>query len=94
MNAASVAAGAACAAVLVSLLGGMFLLIYNAGRHSQRLTAAETAITDLQRGQAEHDKAISAWDQVRQLVEEVRGDVKSLITGRIKPGRYGESRQD
>lgn len=87
MSAAGIAAAAAVAAVLVTILGGMILLIYNAGRHAQRLDTHETELAELKRTQAEHTKAISVWDRAEKLLEEVRRDVKGLLTGKVRPAR-------
>ena len=87
MTAEDVAATAAAGAVIVTVLGGIVGLVYHAGRHAQRLSSAEKDIGELRAIQDEHSRAISAWDQALKLLEEVRHDVKNLLTGRIQPGR-------
>lgn len=94
MNWEAVAAVTAIVAVLVTVMSGMALLIYRAGKHTQRLDAHEAKIAKLETTQDEHSRAISAWDQALRLLEEVRGDVKALMTGRISPPRRARASED
>lgn len=86
MSPAEVGASAAVAGVLVTILSGMAILIYNAGRHSQRLDRVEGDVKDLKIVQDEHGHKLSVLDQLMVLLQEVRGDVKDLLTG-AKPVR-------
>lgn len=88
MNIEVIGTAAAVCGVFVTLFSGMAILIYRAGRHSQRLDAHEQKIAKLEATQEEHSKAISAWDQALKLLQEVREDVKALMTGRISPSRH------
>lgn len=83
----ALAAVAALVTLALSILGALGVLIWHAGRHSQRLDSAETDIKELKKVQDEHTKAINVWDQALKLLEEVRHDVKNLVTGKILPGR-------
>lgn len=87
MDASSVGAVAAVVAVLVTIMGGAFALIYSAGKHAQRLDTHQREIEKLQATQDEHARSISAWDQAVKLLEEVRKDVKGLLAGRGVQGR-------
>lgn len=87
MDASSVGAVAAVVAVLVTIMGGAFALIYSAGKHSQRLDTHQKQIEKLEATTDEHAKAIGAWDQAVKLLEEVRKDVKGLLAGRGVQGR-------
>jgi hypothetical protein len=91
MTAEGVAATAAIGGVAISVLGALAGLIYHAGRHSQRLTAAEKDIGDLKDTQAEHGRAIIGFEQALELLREVRDDVKGLLTGRSRPAGRGRS---
>lgn len=78
-----------------AVLAGMALvgLVFNAGRHAQRLDRAEDDLKDLKIKVEEHGAAISAWDQALQLLNEVRGDVKRLLTGEIELPSRGRGRR-
>lgn len=83
----ALAAVAAIVTLALSILGALSVLIWHAGRHSQRLDSAETDIKDLKKVQDEHTRAINVWDQAVKLLEEVRHDVKNLLTGKVQLGR-------
>ena len=87
MSAEEVIATATVAGVAVTLLGGMAALTFSAGRHSERLNTAEDDIKGLKRTTEDHAKSISTWEQAVHLLQEVRDDVKSLMTGKIQPAR-------
>jgi len=70
-------------AVAVAGFGAWALaLTFQAGKHAQRMDTAEKSLEKLQETVAGHANSISAWDQAVKLLEEVRKDVKSLMTGR------------
>lgn len=96
MNATEIAAVAAVASVGVTVLSGLGLLIWKAGRHSQRLDAAETDIADLQAGAHEAGRLDTALqvltgtvNSVQKQVDEIGHDVKNLLTGKVTPARRG-----
>lgn len=70
------------AGVAITMLSGMAILIWNAGRHSQRLDAAEGRLKKIEATQEEHGRAISVFHQFSELLKEVRDDVKDLLTGK------------
>jgi hypothetical protein len=82
MNWEGVAAIAACATLGLSALGSIAFLIWHAGRHSERLDGAESDIRDLKKIQDEHSKVLGGWEQFGKLLDEVRGDVKKLLSER------------
>lgn len=87
MTPVEIGAASGVAAVLVTILSGIAILIFNAGRHSQRLDRAEGDIKEIRGKQDEHAQRLSVVDQLVGLVQEVRDDVKELITGKITPAR-------
>lgn len=94
MSAEAVAAAAAVVTVTLTILGALVVLIYNAGRHSQRLDSAEKSISVLQDGAHEAGRLDTALQVLtgtvntmqKQLVD-VSHDVKNLLTGRVVPAR-------
>lgn len=57
------------------------------GRQAERLASVERDCVDLKSKVEEHAGAIAVLTGMRQLLEEVRHDVKNLLTGRVRPGR-------
>ena len=101
MSPESLAAGAAVAGVFVTILGGLAVLIWNAGRHSQRLDAAENHISALQEGAHEASRLDVALqvlsgglDTVKEQLGELRHDVRNLLTGRITPASRRRTSDD
>lgn len=81
------------AALVIGLAvqGGLFA--FTLGKHSQRLSNAESEVKDLKRKSDEHATSLSGIEGMRTLLEEVRHDMKSLLTGKISIGRRS-SRED
>jgi hypothetical protein len=83
----TIAEGASLAGLAITALGGLGWLgslTWHGGRQAQKLDNAASDIRDLKTKQDEHATSIAAWSQALSLLEEVRGDVKSLMTGRAR----------
>lgn len=82
MNWEAFAAIAAAAAVVVTVLGGIIWLANQAGRHAQRLDRAESDIKEIAATQDAHSQQLAGWQQFGKLLDEVRADVKRLLSDR------------
>jgi hypothetical protein len=80
----------ALAGLVITALGGLGwlgTLTWHGGRQSQKLDNAINDIKDIKTTQGEHSSAIAGWTHVAALLEEVRHDVKNLMTGKVQPPR-------
>lgn len=93
MNPAWIAAIIGAIGLLLGIVAWAIGLTFQAGRHSKSMEIAQTDIAKLQTKVEGHERAISAWDQALHVLEEVRKDVKSLMTGQVQLPRP-RSRRD
>lgn len=61
-------------------LGWLGSLTWHGGRQAQKLDNAIKDIAEIERTQTVHSTAIAGWAHVAAVVEEVRTDVKGLLT--------------
>jgi hypothetical protein len=67
--------------LVCTVLGSLLMLAHNTGKHTERLNQHQRDIEKLQETADEHTRALGAWDTALRLLEEVREDVKGLLTG-------------
>lgn len=91
MSAAWIIAVITAATAFLGFCGWALALTFQAGKHAQQMETAKADIVDLKVKVGEHARSISSWDQALNLLQEVRDDVKGLLTGRLKPARRTET---
>jgi hypothetical protein len=65
-------------------LGWLGTLTWHGGRQAQKLDNIIGKVDRIELTQTEHATAIATWPQVIKLLEEVRKDVKGLLTARVR----------
>lgn len=81
------------AGVAVTAIGGLGwlgTLTWHGGRQAQKLDNVITKVEKIDQTQGEHSTAIAAWTTALSLLEEVRHDVKGLLTARARRGGTGD----
>jgi hypothetical protein len=87
MNAAEwLMLGALALTLLTTIAGGCYI----AGRHSQRIDTHDHEISNLKTKTDAHSTAIADITGMKDLLREVREDVKAMM-GRSRTGRSGGS---
>lgn len=62
----------------VAVQGGLFA--FRLGRHDQRLTSAEESVVELKKKTDDHAAVIASINGMQTLLDEVRKDVKAILT--------------
>ena len=94
MTASAVGPLIAGAGLVLGLLIQGVSFAFLLGRHAERLSAIERDCVDLKVKVEEHAGAIAVLTAMRQLLEEVRHDVKNLLTGRVRPAAGSRVREE